>query len=117
MQGHVRKRGKASWEFIADIGMAAAQRCSGCSRRFWIERRPKEACPKCGGALIETEERRRSTKAGFATRKEAQAAMSKLLVSVEERSYVAPSKLTLREYLTKEWLPVTGPHSSVHFLC
>ena len=105
MQGHVRKRGKGSWEYIADTGMAAAQRCPDCGRRFWFERRPREVCPKCGGAMIETEERRRQTKSGFATRKEAQAAMSKLLVAVEEKSYVAPTKLSLREYLTKEWLP------------
>ena len=105
MQGHVRKRGRSSWEYIADIGTAAAQRCSGCGRRFWIERRPQEECPKCGGTLIETEERRRQTKSGFATRRQAQAAMSKLLVAVEEKSYVAPTKLSLREYLSKEWLP------------
>jgi DNA-directed RNA polymerase subunit RPC12/RpoP len=67
MQGHVRKRGTASWEYIADIGMAAAQRCSGCGRRFWIERRPRQVCPKCGGRLIETEERRRATKMPCAT--------------------------------------------------
>ena len=91
MQGHVRQRGKHSWELIADIGMAAAERCSSCGKRFWIERRPREVCPRCAGKLIETEERRRATKAGFATRKEAQAALSKLLVSVEEKSYVAPS--------------------------
>jgi integrase len=105
MQGHIRQRSKHSWEYIADIGMAAAERCQECGKRFWIERRPKGVCPKCGGRLIETEERRRATKAGFATRKEAQAALSKLLVSVEEKSYVAPSKLSLREYLIKEWLP------------
>ena len=57
MQGHVRKRCKSSCEYIADIGIAASQRCQGCGRRFWIERRPKAECPKCGGRLIETEER------------------------------------------------------------
>src|SRR5665647_3438445 len=86
MQGHVRKRGKDSWEYIADIGMHEAERCQGCRRRFWVERRPREICPKCGGRLIETEERRRQTKAGFATRREAQVAMSKVLVAVEDRS-------------------------------
>jgi integrase len=105
MQGHVRRRGKDSWEYIADIGMHEAERCQSCRRRFWTERRPREICPKCGGRLIETEERRRQTKAGFATRGEAQAAMNKVLVAVEERSFVAPSKLSLREYLKIEWLP------------
>jgi hypothetical protein len=72
---------------------------------MWIERRPKESCPKCGGALTETEERRRETKAGFATQKECQAAMNKLLVAVERQTYASPTKASVREYLTKEWLP------------
>ena len=66
---------------------------------------PAGECPKCGGTLNETEERRRETKAGFATQKECQAAMNKLLVKVEAHNYTAPSKATVREYLTKEWLP------------
>jgi integrase len=106
MRGHVRKRGEpGSWEYIVDIGLAAAQRCTGCNKRLWIERRPKAKCPKCGGGLRETEERRRETKSGFATRKECQAAMNKLLVAVEQHAYAAPTKASVREYLTKEWLP------------
>jgi predicted RNA-binding Zn-ribbon protein involved in translation (DUF1610 family) len=106
MQGHIRKRGNpGGWEYIIDIGLGPAQRCQGCGRRFWVERLPKQSCPKCGGSLLETEERRRQTKSGFRTRKEAQAAMAKVLVAVEERSYVAPTRVTVREYLQKEWLP------------
>jgi phenylpropionate dioxygenase-like ring-hydroxylating dioxygenase large terminal subunit len=52
-----------------------------------------------------TEERRRETKAGFATQKECEAAMNKLLVKVEEQVYTPPTKASVREYLTKEWLP------------
>ena len=105
MQGHVRSRGKGSWEYIADIGMHAAERCQKCRRRFWVERKSKGVCPKCGGRLTETEERRRQTKAGFATRKEAQTAINKILVGVEEKTFVAPAKMSLREYLRDEWLP------------
>ena len=36
MQGHVRKRGKGSWEYIADIGVHAAERCQQCGHRFWV---------------------------------------------------------------------------------
>jgi len=104
MRGHVRKR-SSSWEYNVDVGMAAAQRCSDCRKRFWIERKPLEVCPKCGGELAETEERRRAIKGGFATQKEAQAAMNKIITAVEEARYVAPSTLNLREYLLKEWLP------------
>jgi len=102
----VRKRGEpGSWEYIVDIGMAAAQRCETCNKRLWIERRPKGSCPKCGGALKETEERRRETKSGFATQKECQAAMNKLLVAVEQHNYTAPTKASVKDYLMKEWLP------------
>ena len=106
MRGHIRRRNDpGSWEYIIDVGMATAQRCSGCSKRFWMERKPKTACPKCNGQLLETEERRRKTQAGFTTRKECEAAMNKALTAVEERSYVVPSRITVREYLLKEWLP------------
>ena len=108
MRGSIRHRGEeraGSWEYIVDIGLAAAQRCEACNRRFWVERRPKEGCPTCGGTLRETEERRRETKAGFGTQKECQQAMNKLLVSVEQHNYTAPSKASVRQYLTKEWLP------------
>ena len=85
MRGHIRKRGRASFEYIVDVGTAPAQRCQGCNKRFWVERKPRESCPACGGELRETEERRRAIKAGFASRKEAQAAMAKVLVAVEEQ--------------------------------
>jgi site-specific recombinase XerD/predicted RNA-binding Zn-ribbon protein involved in translation (DUF1610 family) len=102
----VRRRGEpGSWEYIVDIGAASAQRCQTCNRRFWVERRLKASCPACGGELRETEERRRETKAGFATQKECQAAMNKLLVAVEQQTYTAPTKATVKQYLTKEWLP------------
>ena len=108
MRGSIRHRGDeraGSWEYIVDVGMATAQRCQSCGRRFWVERKPKESCPRCGGTLHETEERRRAVKAGFRTRKEAQAAMAKVMVAVEQQIYVAPARVTVREYLTKEWLP------------
>jgi len=106
MRGHVRKRGEpGSWEYIVDIGMAAAQRCEICGRRLWVERRPKEKCPRCGGALHETEARRRETKSGFPTRKECQSATNKLLVAVEQHNYTTPTKASVKAYLKKEWLP------------
>jgi integrase len=50
-------------------------------------------------------ERRRQTKAGFASRKEARSAMNKVLAAVSERSYVTPTKLTVEQFLVGEWLP------------
>src|SRR5665811_834900 len=103
MRGHARKRGEpGSWEYIVDVGLAAAQRCTACNKRLWIERRPREKCLRCGSALKETEERRRETKSGFATQKECQAAMNKLLVAVEQHNYTAPTKASVKDYLTKE---------------
>ncbi len=104
MRGSIRNRGP-SWEYNCDIGAAAAERCCSCNRRFWVERKPRGTCPKCGGQLVETEERRRAIKGGFATRKECLAAMNKLLVAVEEQTYVAPTKATVKDYLKNEWLP------------
>jgi integrase len=105
MQGHIRRRSGGSWEYTIDVGKTLAQRCQACGKRFRVERRPQEACPRCGGELLLADERRRETKGGFATRREAQAAMSKVAVSVEERTHVVSSRLTLHEYLIKEWLP------------
>ena len=105
MQGHIRRREAGSWEYTIDIGRAPAQRCQSCHRRFWVERRPRETCPYCGGELVLADERRRETRGGYATRREAQAAMSKVAVAVEEQTHVAASRLTLREYLIREWLP------------
>ena len=81
MQGHIRRRGKGgSYEYIIDIGAAQAQRCQGCGRRFWVERgRWKPARAALGRSRL-AEERRRQTKAGFASRKEAQSALNKVLV-------------------------------------
>ena len=106
LQGHIRRRGSSgSWEYILDVGRHDAQRCRGCGRRFWIERRPKEVCPACGGELLETVERRRETKAGFASRKDCQAALSRKLTTLAEHTYVLPTHLSVREFLVKVWLP------------
>ena len=105
MRGHIRRRGKASFEYIVDIGPASAQRCQSCNPRFWVERKPRESCPKCGGGLAETEERRRAIKGGFATQRECQAALNKVLTAVEARTFVAPTRITVKAFLLSEWLP------------
>ena len=110
MQGHIRKRQPAgTWEYILDVGVYAAQRCKVCGRRSWVERQPKGSCPSCGGDLYGTEERRRETKAGFASRKECQAALTAKLTTLAEHTYVPPSQLSVREFLTKVWLPAIEP--------
>jgi integrase len=44
-------------------------------------------------------------KGGFATKKEAQAFLTRTLTQLEDRSYAAPSKATLADFLNDEWLP------------
>jgi len=98
-QGHTRKRAPAgSWEYILDVGRYGAQRCQGCGKRFWIERRPKDLCPACGGQLRETEERRRETKGGFASRKDCQAALTLLA----EQQALGYDWIDSRRVFTKE---------------
>ncbi len=105
MRGHIRKRGERSYEYIVDVGIAEAQRCRSCGRRFWLERKPRQCCPKCGGELAETEERRRAIKGGYATRRECEAALAKILVSLEAQSFTPPTKVTVKQFLLQEWLP------------
>ena len=105
MRGHIRRRGEHSFEYIVDVGSATAQRCQLCKRRFWVERMPKESCPRCGGRLTETEERRRAIKGGYATRRECEAALAKVLAALETQSFTAPTKVTLKQFLLGEWLP------------
>ena len=52
--------------------------------------------------------RRQRTKGGFTTRKQAQAFLTAQLQRLGEGSYAAPSKLTVADYLTGEWLPAAG---------
>jgi Arm DNA-binding domain/Phage integrase, N-terminal SAM-like domain len=49
--------------------------------------------------------RRQRSKGGFATKRDAQRFLTDTLSRLGDGSYAAPSKLTLAEYLTGEWLP------------
>jgi integrase len=49
--------------------------------------------------------RRQRTKGGFATKRDAQRFLTDTLARMERGSYAAPSKLTVADYLTGEWLP------------
>jgi integrase len=83
MQGHIAKRtrkaanGKTTtrWYVVIDIGRDE----NGKRKQKWL--------------------------AGFSTRKEAEAERAKAVNELHLGSYVAPSKLTLNEWLTEHWLP------------
>jgi len=99
----VRKRG-ATWQYRLDMGEQPAQHCADCGKRYWIDGPPLKACT-CGGKFTRTEERREKTVSGFPTQKLAMAAHRKAKTGLEEGSYVAPRKLTVKQYLEDEWLP------------
>ena len=103
MRGHIRKR--VTWEYVVELGDWPAQRCMTCSRRFWVERRKKPRCPKCGGELNDTVERRQRCQAGFRTRKEAEDALAEAITAEYKGTSVSPEKMTVSEYLEQEWLP------------
>ena len=42
--------------------------------------------------------------------------MCKVMAAVEERSYVVPTRITVREYLLKEWLPAIKGHRAADHL-
>ena len=105
MQGHIRQRGKQQFRVHRRCRYGAGTALSELRQTLLGRAQAEGELSFLWRQALETEERRRETKAGFKTRKEAQAAMSKVLVAVEEHSYVTPTKLTVREYLLKEWLP------------
>ena len=88
-----------------------AQRCPACAatnrrpNRWWVERRPLDSCPNCGGELVESVERRERIVAGFRTRRAAQEALNSAIAALRGDADVAPSKVTVRQYLFDEWLP------------
>ena len=51
------------------------------------------------------EQRRQLRKRGFATRRAAQTALTKVLRDVETGVHVDPTRLTFREYVERDWLP------------
>jgi integrase len=52
--------------------------------------------------------RRQKRERGFATKREAQAALTKHLADVADGTYIEPSAMTLAEYVDAEWLPIAA---------
>ena len=106
MRGHIRRRGSpGSWTITYEVGRQPAPRCPVCNRRHWVKRRPLDACPKCGGELLTTAERRQKTEGGFLRKKDAETALHKIIETMSQGTYVEASKMTLGEYLNDMWLP------------
>ena len=59
--------------------------------------------------------RRQRRKGGFATRREAQEWLAEQQTRIRDGSYTAPSKITVADFLTAEWLPaIEGEAATSH---
>ena len=99
----VRKRGK-SWSYVVELGAQPVQRCD-CGFRAWVERKPLEACTKCGGELQQMTEHRQREVGGFRTQAAAKGARADCLHSLGHGVDIKPAKTTLKDYLNEKWLP------------
>ncbi|HZK48266.1 MAG TPA: Arm DNA-binding domain-containing protein, partial [Thermoleophilia bacterium] len=100
MQGHIKKR--ATWEYVAELGPQPLQRCPSCRKRYWIKRERLDSCPVCQGPLEERVARRQEMKAGFATKREAQEALTTVMASLSGGTYIEPSRMLTSEFLRGE---------------
>jgi len=106
MKGGIRRRGEhGKWSFTIDLGVQPAQRCQACNERQWLARKRLTTCPKCGGELRETHERRQQVEGGFETRAAALKARTKALHELGQGTHIQRDNITLGEWLTSEWLP------------
>jgi integrase len=103
VRGHIKKRG--TWQFVVDLGPRPLQRCPACRKRYWLEGERLRKCPKCHGPLEDRIERRQEFHTGFATKKEAEAELAKVMGALACGTHIQASKLLVRDFLTTDWLP------------
>ena len=98
MRGHIRKRGESGgWEYIVDIGVAQAPSAAPTAiAASGSSAAPRRAAPPAAASCMRPRSAAAQIKGGFATQKECQAAMNKLLVAVEQQTYTAPTKATVQ---------------------
>jgi integrase len=119
MSASVIKRG-SRYQVVVEEGDQPARRCTQCrpkargkssrvpvgGTRVWVSDHDGDACPVCGGGLGPPALERRQRSGGtFKLWREAEAAAAELNVSKRQGAYVAPSKVTVSEYLLERWLP------------
>jgi len=107
MRGHVSKKSGRYYP-VLEHGYQQALRCDACDKRAgWVGQQdvPK-VCPRCGSEnLRERPERRQRWLSGHDRKKDAAAALVAALGEVSRGVYVEPSKITLAQFATDEWLP------------
>ena len=57
-------------------------------------------------------ERRQTSKRGFTSKKDAQRFLRDVLADIAAGSYLAPEKLTVRQWFEDEWLPSRRPNAA-----
>ena len=107
MRGSIKKR--STWQITVDLGLQPFQRCPACRKRYWTRDGRQSSCPKCHGPLEEDEACRQEFHSGFATKKEAEAELAKLLGAIAGGTHIEVSRLSVEEYLTGHWLPAIRP--------
>src|SRR5439155_4274770 len=80
----------------------------GGPMRGHVRKRGNKWCIVYDEGYDENKKRRQRWQSGFETRKQAQEELTATLNRLHEGSYVAPSKITLGEFLEQEWLPAIG---------
>lgn len=94
---------------------AVFKRCSTCGHGI-----KNRTCHKCGSSSTTWAFRAyvgkradgrwvEQLRSGFATKRDASHALYELVTSLQQGTYVRPSKLTVAEFLLDEWLPSTAP--------
>ena len=92
-----------------NLGRQPAQRCAACTAarkrpsRWWPDRGRLDACPNCGGELLDTVERRQGWGSGAETKAETKRARIDALHDLGQGSYVVRRKITVAEW-GQEWL-------------
>ena len=86
-----------------------------CRKRYWSDRGRYDSWPKCGGELVDRDERRRAWHESHRTKREAQRAVTDLLSKRDTNTYVMRSRQPVGEWLM-QWLQAIRPESGADHL-
>jgi integrase len=106
-RGSVQQRGK-SISVVIDAGEAPWRRCPTprCSGSVFTDRTGAMTCKRCEAPLEPPVlHRKRAWQSGFKNVTEAKRALTVALGEVDQGSFTEPSRLTVREFIEKTWLP------------
>ena len=107
MRGSIKKR--STWQFVVDLGPQPLQRCPVCHKRYWSDQGRLKVCPRCHGPLEDRIERRQEFHTGYASKKEAEQELARVLAALACGVHVRRSHLLVGDFLLHEWLPAIRP--------